>query len=75
MTSNAAAEAITPITARIGAVLMTLDGDESGSLAEAAMRHEGPFTAVPRGSEDLAAILYTSGTTGRSMDRPVVPEV
>ena len=66
VTSNAAAEAITPIAARIGAVLMTLDGDESGSLSEAAMQHEGPFTAVPRGSEDLAAILYTSGTTGRS---------
>ena len=66
VTSTAAAAAITPIAARIGARLMTLDADESGSLSEAAMRHDGPFDAVPRGSEDLAAILYTSGTTGRS---------
>ena len=30
------------------------------------MKQDPDFTAVPRGSEDLAAILYTSGTTGRS---------
>ena len=58
--------AIAPIAERIGAALMTLDADESGSLRDAAMAHEGRFAAVPRGSEDLAAILYTSGTTGRS---------
>ncbi len=61
-----AADAIAPLAARGGAVLFTLDGDETGSLAEAAAMHPPHFTAVPRGSEDLAAILYTSGTTGRS---------
>ncbi len=61
-----AADAIAPLAARGGAVLFTLDGDETGSLAEAAAQHPPHFTAVPRGSEDLAAILYTSGTTGRS---------
>ena len=66
VTGTAAAEAIAPLAARGGAVMFTLDGDEGGSLAEAAAQHQPGFTAVPRGSEDLAAILYTSGTTGRS---------
>lgn len=66
VTSTAAAKDIAPIAQKINAKLMTLDADESGSLRDAAMRHDGPFDAVPRGSEDLAAILYTSGTTGRS---------
>ena len=61
-----AADAIAPLAARGGAVLFTLDGDETGSLAEAAAQHPPHFTAVRRGPEDLAAILYTSGTTGRS---------
>ncbi len=66
VTGTAAAGAIAPLAARGGAVMFTLDGDESGSLAEAAAQHQPDFTAVPRGPEDLAAILYTSGTTGRS---------
>jgi len=64
--SARAEAAVAPIAARIGAAMMTLEADGSGSLAEAAMTHDGPFAAVPRGAEDLAAILYTSGTTGRS---------
>ena len=63
---TAAADAVAPLAARGGATLFTLDADESGSLADAAANHPPQFTAVPRGSEDLAAILYTSGTTGRS---------
>ena len=66
VTAAAAATTIAPLAARGGATLFTLDADESGSLAEAAATHRDEFTAVPRGSEDLAAILYTSGTTGRS---------
>lgn len=50
--------------AGVGAVL-TLGADRRGSLAEAAAR-AAPRAAVARGPEDLAAILYTSGTTGRS---------
>ena len=50
--SGKAEAAIAPIADRIGAALMTLEADESGTLREAAMAHEGPFTAVPRGSED-----------------------
>ena len=66
VTATAAAQAITPIAARVGAKLLTLNADESGSLQDAAQQHDSSFAAIPRDSEDLVAILYTSGTTGRS---------
>ncbi|VFR32341.1 Acetoacetyl-CoA synthetase [leucine] [plant metagenome] len=44
----------------------TLDDDRTGSLLEAAGSLPQTFHTVPRRPEDLAAILYTSGTTGRS---------
>ncbi|MBV9978004.1 MAG: malonyl-CoA synthase [Hyphomicrobiales bacterium] len=44
----------------------TLDVDGKGSLAALAARAPGEFEDAPRGADDLAAILYTSGTTGRS---------
>ncbi len=45
----------------------TLDAAGQGSAAEAADAQDGAaFADVARGPEDLAAILYTSGTTGRS---------
>jgi malonyl-CoA/methylmalonyl-CoA synthetase len=56
-------DALTPGAA--GARILTLDAAGGGSLAEAAAG-QGPFAAVPRGRDDLAGILYTSGTTGRS---------
>jgi len=37
-----------------------------GTFAEAIAAAPGRFKTVPRSSGDLAAILYTSGTTGRS---------
>lgn len=58
--------ALAPIAATAGAKLETLGSDGSGSLMEKASVASADFEIVPRGPDDLAAILYTSGTTGRS---------
>jgi malonyl-CoA/methylmalonyl-CoA synthetase len=44
----------------------TLAPDGSGTLMEQALAASPEFATVARGGGDLAAILYTSGTTGRS---------
>ena len=44
--------------------LFTLDRLGKGSLADAARDASAAFTTVPRGPDDLAALLYSSGTTG-----------
>jgi malonyl-CoA/methylmalonyl-CoA synthetase len=49
-----------------GATVLALDERGEGSAASAADAAAGPFADVPRAGDDLAAILYTSGTTGRS---------
>ncbi len=49
-----------------GAVVVTLDRNGRGSLTDQASRQSTNFHDVERGADDLAAILYTSGTTGRS---------
>lgn len=54
-----------PVAAAHGAALMTLDGGK-GSFAEAMAGQAVGFAPVAREAGDLAAILYTSGTTGRS---------
>jgi malonyl-CoA/methylmalonyl-CoA synthetase len=48
------------------AEVVTLDAVGEGSLAGLAAAQGAGFATVPRGEEDLAAICYTSGTTGRS---------
>ncbi|CAN0599923.1 unnamed protein product, partial [Ectocarpus sp. 12 AP-2014] len=49
----------------VGAQVLTLGGNV-GSLSLAAEDKPTVFTTVERGPDDLAALLYTSGTTGRS---------
>jgi malonyl-CoA/methylmalonyl-CoA synthetase len=51
--------------ARVGHV-ETLDENGAGSLTDKAKSASSKFTNAARGPDDLAAILYTSGTTGRS---------
>ncbi|HKS18622.1 MAG TPA: malonyl-CoA synthase [Bradyrhizobium sp.] len=62
----AKAEGIGAMAARSGAKVETLDADGKGSLTDAAAKAPAEFATVSRGNDDLAAILYTSGTTGRS---------
>jgi malonyl-CoA/methylmalonyl-CoA synthetase len=46
--------------------VLELDDSGRGTLADAAALESKTFATVPRNRDDLAAILYTSGTTGRS---------
>ncbi|WP_085307780.1 malonate--CoA ligase [Planktotalea arctica] len=57
---------IAEITSHTGAQLLTLGGDGSGTLMVAAASQPETTQTIPRRGEDLAAFLYTSGTTGRS---------
>ncbi len=52
--------------AGIEAKIFTLDSDAGGSLMPDANAMAPRFDNVERGAQDLAAILYTSGTTGQS---------
>lgn len=46
--------------------VFTLNDDRTGSLLERAMHHSDLHEAAKKDRDDVAAILYTSGTTGRS---------
>ncbi len=65
------AEALRPYAEASGAKLETLGVWRShdvsaGTLADKGLAASTAFADVARGPDDLAAILYTSGTTGRS---------
>ena len=46
--------------------VFTLDDDRTGTWLERSVQCSDQNAAMPRKADDLAAILYTSGTTGRS---------
>ena len=62
----AAEPSLAPVIASAGASHLTLDADGNGSLIDLAKAVSPVATPEPCGPDDLAAILYTSGTTGRS---------
>src|SRR3979411_2152479 len=62
----AKAEGIGAIAAKVNAKVETIGADGKGSLTDAAASARLGFSTVMRADNDLAAILYTSGTTGRS---------
>jgi malonyl-CoA/methylmalonyl-CoA synthetase len=60
------AEAVGALALKVGAQVLALGTKGDGSLADLARGRADTFDDHPSGPEDLAAILYTSGTTGRS---------
>ncbi|MEJ8473229.1 malonate--CoA ligase [Roseibium algae] len=60
------ADALKETASKVNASLQTLDANGKGSLRDLAEAASDTFEDVARGADDLAAILYTSGTTGRS---------
>jgi malonyl-CoA/methylmalonyl-CoA synthetase len=59
-------DTLKPVAIASDASLETLNADGGGSFAAKAKRHPTTFPTTDRSSDDLAAFLYTSGTTGRS---------
>jgi malonyl-CoA/methylmalonyl-CoA synthetase len=59
-------DGVEKITAQVNAAVDTLDATGKGTLTEGAANQSSNFATVARQGDDLAAILYTSGTTGRS---------
>ena len=57
---------LTELAENLGAKVDTLNADGSGLLMEAAGTMPDSYSPEPRSDDDLAAFLYTSGTTGRS---------
>jgi malonyl-CoA/methylmalonyl-CoA synthetase len=58
--------ALSAIATQAGASVRTLNADGSGTLTDGAQTMPVSFPTVARTEGDLAALLYTSGTTGRS---------
>ncbi len=62
----ARAEALAPVAAAHGAQVLTLDAHGRGTFSDLCDSQRDAFVVEDRSDDDLAALLYTSGTTGRS---------
>ncbi|KUF11291.1 malonate--CoA ligase [Pseudoponticoccus marisrubri] len=58
--------ALRPVAEAAGAACLTLGAEGAGSLARRADKAPTEAPVTPRAPDDIAAFLYTSGTTGRS---------
>ncbi len=59
-------EELVPVASEEEAHFETLGAQRDGTLAQRLVEAEDGFEPIAREGDDLAAILYTSGTTGRS---------
>ena len=59
-------EALQALCGALGIAPLTLDAEGGGSLADAARQSDPLMEVTARAPGDIASILYTSGTTGRS---------
>ena len=66
VSSIKAEDQMAPLCAQHKAKLFTLGENADGTLMDAANTASSACPVAERGPDDLAAILYTSGTTGRS---------
>lgn len=66
LVDEARREPLEQVTEQAGVRLLTLSADGGGDFADIARTMPEAHQPVARGSGDLAAFLYTSGTTGRS---------
>ena len=54
------------VAGKSGAMLETLNSDGTGTFTDLTRNKDDSYNTVERDGEDLVALLYTSGTTGRS---------
>ena len=59
-------EDLTTIARNLGVLVETLNSNSTGSIIDKAASSPEEFETVARSKDDLAALLYTSGTTGKS---------
>lgn len=57
---------LAPVAKRHGTRLLTLSASGTGSFSDLTKASSANFTPVNSSEDDIAALLYTSGTTGRS---------
>ncbi len=62
-----------PVARKIKAIA-TLEADGTGSMVDLAFKQSDTHRTVERTPKDLAALLYTSGTTGRSKGAMITHE-